>query len=60
MHEWNRQTVAHFLNLLIVIELLSWNKKERQNVVGHVRFEPIRVSVGIELYLYIKTRANKV
>ena len=60
MHEWNRQTVAHFLNLLIVIELLSWNKKERQNVVGHVLIEPIRVLVGTELYLYIKMRANTV
>ena len=60
MYEWNRKTVAHFLNLLIVIELLSWNKKERQNVVGHVLIEPIRVLVGIELYLYIKMRANTV
>ena len=60
MHERNRQTVAHFLNLLIVIELLSWNKKERQNVVGHVLIEPIRVLVGTELYLYIKMRANTV
>ena len=60
MHEWNRQTVAHFLNLLIVIELLSWNKKERQNVVGHVLIEPIRILVGTELYLYIKIRANTV
>ena len=60
MHEWNRQTVAHFLNLLIVIELLSWNTKERQNVVGHVLIEPIRVLVGTELYLYIKMRANTV
>ena len=60
MYEWNRKTVAHFLNLLIVIELLSWNKKERQNVVGHVLIEPIRVLVGTELYLYIKMRANTV
>ena len=43
--------VAHFLNLLIVIELLLWNRKERQNAVGHVFFESFSVSVGIELYL---------
>ena len=27
------QIVAHFLNLLIVTELLLWNRKERQNAV---------------------------
>ena len=46
-----RQIVAHFLNLLIVIELLLWNKKERQNAVRYVFFDPFRVSAGIELYL---------
>ena len=44
-----RQIIAHFLNLLIVIELLLWNRKERQNGLRHVLFEPFRVSVGIEL-----------
>ena len=51
---------SSLFELIDITELLSWNKKERQNKVGHVRFEPIRVSVGIELYLYIKIRANKV
>ena len=44
-----RQIVAHFLNLLIVTELLLWNRKERQNGVRHVPFEPFMVSAGIEL-----------
>ena len=44
--------VAHFLNLLIVIELSLWNRKERQNAVGHVLFKPFRVSAGVELYIF--------
>ena len=43
--------VAHFLNLLIVIELSLWNRKERQNAVGPVLFKLFRVSVGVELHL---------
>ena len=46
-----RRTVAHFFNLLIVTELLLWNRKERQNAIGHVLFEPFRVLAGVELYL---------
>ena len=45
--------VAHFLNLLIVIDLLLWSRKERQNPVGHVFFELFRVSVDVELYLQL-------
>ena len=47
MYERNRRIVAHYLNLLIVIELLLWNRKERQNAVGHVLYEPFRVSAGV-------------
>ena len=43
--------VIHFLSLLIVTELLLWDEKERQSTVGHVFFEPVRVSEDIELYL---------
>ena len=34
--------VAHFLNLFIVIELLLWNRKERQNAIGYVLKGPSR------------------
>ena len=47
MYERNRRIVAHYLNLLIVIELLLWNRKERQNAVGHVLYKPFRVSAGV-------------
>ena len=43
---------AHFLNLLIVIELLLWNRKERQNAVVHVLLELFRVSTGVEFYIF--------
>ena len=38
-----KQIVAHFLNLLVVTELLLWNRKERQNAVGHVLFETLMI-----------------
>ena len=38
--------VIHFISLLMVTELLLWNRKERWSTVGHVLFEPIRVSVS--------------
>ena len=38
-----RRIIVLFLNLLIVIKLLLRNSKERENVVGHVLFEPLRV-----------------
>ena len=49
-----RWIVAHFLNLLITIELLLWNRKERQNADGYVLFEPFRVSTGVELYHWLR------
>ena len=51
MYKWNRRIVPHFLNLLIVIELLLWNRKERQNAVDYVLFKAFRVLAGIVLYL---------
>ena len=36
--------VIHFLSLLILIELLLWNRKERWSTIEHVLLEPIRVS----------------
>ena len=54
MYELNRRKVncnSFFCNLLIVIELLLWNRKERQNAVGQVLFEPFMVSAGLEFYL---------
>ena len=46
-----RPVAAYFSNLSIVTESFLWNRKEMQNAVGHVLFEPFRVSVGIEQYL---------
>ena len=51
MYKWNRRIVPHFLNLLIVIELLLWNRQERQNAVDYVLFKAFRVLAGIVLYL---------
>ena len=39
----------HFLSLLIEIELLLWNRKERWGTVGHVLFDPVRVSAGFSV-----------
>ena len=46
MYERNRGIVAHFLNL--VIEVLLWNKKEKQNAAGHVLYEPFTDSPSIK------------
>ena len=40
----------HFLGLMIVTQLLLWNKKERQSTGSDVPFEPVKVSIGIEFY----------
>ena len=39
----------HFLSMLIEIELLLWNRKERWSTVGHVLFDPVRVSAGFSV-----------
>ena len=51
-----RRIVAHFLNLLVVTEWLLWNRKERQNAVGHALFELFMVSAGVELYLQLRVQ----
>ena len=39
----------HLLNLLMETELLLWNRKERWSTVGHVLFDPVRVSGGFSV-----------
>ena len=39
-----------------MIELLLWNRKERQSTNGHVLFEPVKVSWGAEIYAKLKMK----
>ena len=52
--------VIYFLNLMMVTELLLRNRKERWSIVGHVPFNPVRVSAGIELYLSLSLGWSKI
>ena len=51
--------VIHFLNLLIVIQLILWNRKERYSTVGHALFKPVRVSASIEIFSLDGVRYSK-
>ena len=50
--------IIHFLSLLIITELLLWNKystvgppySTKRSTVGYVLFEPVKVSGGVKIY----------
>ena len=61
-----RRIVAPFLSLLILIELLLWNRKERQNAVdiyfsNHLRFQWVNDLLRYNKFsLYANMPANTV
>ena len=46
--------IIHFLSLLIITQLSLWKRERKTESVGHVLFELVKLSAGVEIYAWLK------